>query len=345
MTMMKNQFAASITLALLMGTSIAVHAEDCCMPEYMPGEVLCDGCVGYSQYAGVELDCGWDVFAWGEFLYWRPYTARAYVVDQIPANTFTQPQIQIGHKYGFRPGFSVGLGMVAHCFDDWIFNVDYTRYHQNFSKTFTAPPTTTLRSILILSGVVCTSIKDKTDFHYDIVGFNVQRPNYLGQRVILSPFLGLKWLKRDIFYRQDLLDTNGGLSTATNALKYTSIGIDAGFDGGWLLCWGLRLIGKADVALLYPYERSLHQVTRPAVVTTGSPVVNAKHHIRHLDIYARGGLGFGWGRYFCCNRYHFDIAATYDWMADIIKQDLYNGMVYDGSTVLMGLAIRAQFDF
>lgn len=343
---MKNRkFTASLLTGLLAVSPIAVLAEDCCMPEYVPGEPLCEPCAGYSQYAGVQLDCGWDVFAWGEFLYWRPFNATVFVAEVIPPNTFTQPQIEFGHKYGWRPGFSVGLGMIAPCFDDWIFNVNYTRYHQSFSKTFSEALPNNLKSTFVFQGTTFGSIKDKFQFHYDIATGNIQRPNYLGQRVILSPFLGLKWLKRNHVYSQDLFERNGALSRAQATLKYTSLGIDAGFDGSWLLCWNLSLIGKADVAILYPYERSFRQINTPAVVTAASPVTVTHHHIRHLDMFARGGVGIGWGSYFCCNRYHLNLAATYEWMADVVKMSIYDGMFYNGSTTLMGLTIRGQFDF
>lgn len=347
--MKKTKFAATLSLALLAGAPATMNAEDCCMPEYMPGEVICNGCPGYTQFAGVELDCGWDVFARGEFLYWRPYRSVARVAIAVPQNTSTQPQLELNQSFGFRPGFSVGLGMVAHCFDDWTFNLDYTRYHHSFNKTFSeTAPTTLFSTLLIFPTLACSSIRNKSHFHYDIVGLYLQRPNYLGQRVILSPSLGIKWLKRNNLISQDLIDAgNGSLNHGETTFKYTSIGLSAGFDGSWLFCWGFSLIGKADVALLYPYERSVLQRTIPSPVNVNffNPVVRAKHHIRHLDIYARGGFGIGWGSYFCCKRYHVNLAATYDFMGDVAKLDVMSGNSGNPSVVLMGLTIRGQFDF
>jgi len=46
------------------------------MPSYLPKEILCDdqACAVYTSYAGVDLNGGWDVFAWEEFLYWQMTT-------------------------------------------------------------------------------------------------------------------------------------------------------------------------------------------------------------------------------------------------------------------------------
>lgn len=346
---MKNSL---LSLAMIAIAPALIQAEDCCMPEYTPGEVICDGCSGYSQYAGVELNSGWDMYAFGEFLYWRPYRSATYVANSLPPNPFnapSQPQFIRSPYLGFRPAFRVGIGMVAHCFDDWMFNVDYTWYHHSFSKTFSATAPESIISTLVLLQqfqFLYRSITSHARFHYDIVGVNIQRPNYLGDRVILSPFLGLKWLKRSVTSAQDLIGFTDLTDRAKTTLKYTSIGIDAGFDGSWLLCWGFSLIGKADVALLYAYKRDVLFVAVPAVVSLNSTVTRQEMHIRHLDIFAKGGMGIGWGSYLCCNRYHVNLSATYDFMGDVSKLDFLNGpMMGNGAVVLMGLTVHGQFDF
>ncbi|MBS0629060.1 MAG: hypothetical protein JSS30_02405 [Verrucomicrobia bacterium] len=340
------------TLILLTLASVLVHAEDCCMPEYTPDEPIYDGCAGYSQYAGVQLNCGWDLYAFGEFLYWRPFRSATYVTVSLPPNPFnapSAPQFMHSPTLGFRPAFRVGIGMIAHCFDDWAFNADYTWYHHNFSKTYSEDfPGSITSTIVFLPQFqfLYNFIRSKISYHYDVVGINVQRANYLGQRVILSPFLGLKWLRRSATSSQELTGFTGLTDRATSTLKYTSIGVDAGFDGYWLMCWGFSLIGKADVALLYAYQRSATFRATPAAVSLASPVTSQKMHIRHLDIFAKGGLGIGWGSYFCQNRYHTNFSVTYDFMGDVSKLDFLNGPMFgNGAVVLMGLTVRGQFDF
>ncbi|MBS0628858.1 MAG: hypothetical protein JSS30_01380 [Verrucomicrobia bacterium] len=345
--MINRKLAVGLSLALLAACPSMIYAEDCCVPEYTPGEPLCDACAGYSQYAGVQLECGWDLFAYGEFLYWKPGISTSLVAEKIPANPVAQPQEILPFKFSFRPGFRIGFGMVAHCFDDWTFNVDYIRYHQAFSQRMSSNAPEFLVTILpMYYGLQIRSIRNKAHFHYDILGLNIQRPNYLGQRVLLSPFFGLKWLKRNVKLGQDLIALDGGFNTGQAIFKYTSIGIGAGFDGSWLLCWGLSLIGNADVGILYPYDRSFRQIQTPAVATTGNPDIVLTHRIKHLDIYAKGGMGLNWGSYFCCNRYHVNLSATYDLALDVVKFDgAASGLYGNGSVLLTGLSVRGQFDF
>lgn len=340
-----------LCLAVLAAIPAFIHAEDCCMPEYSPGQPLCDPCAGYAQYGGIELNCGWDLYATGEFLYWRPFGSLSWVISEVPQNPFADPFTFLAFKWGYKPGFKIGLGWVAHCFDDWIFNIDYLRYHQSFNNTVRASlPNSLMSTTITLFGdtglVFASSIKNRAHYHYDIAGVSIQRPNYLGQRVILNPFLGLKWLKRDVMFGQDILDLGGGLNIGKATVKYTSIGISAGFEGSWLFCWGLSLIGNADVAILYPYKRSFFQINTPAVISDANPIQIFDNHIRHLDIYAKGGVGINWGSYFCCNQYHFNLAATFDFMGDIVKLDSLTGSIFgNASVILMGLSIRGQFEF
>lgn len=347
--MKKSKFAVSAALGLLALSPMSTYAEDCCMPEYRPGDILCDdeACAIYSAYAGPQLDCGWDVYGFAEFLYLRPYRSTSWVALETPSfqDIPTRPQRNLTHRFGYRPAFSIGLGIVLHDFDDWMLNIDYIWYHHSFSKTMSVTAPTSLVSTggTFIAPFTYNRIFNKSKIHYDIVGADIQRPNYLGQRVILSPFLGLKWLTRNLSIGQNLVRTESGLiDRDLTTCRWTSIGINAGFDGKWLLCWGLSLIGKADVALLYPYAR------RKVIIasTTAEGVKNSnKTPIRHLDIFARGGMGVGWGSYFCCNRYHLDFAATYDFLGEIPRVDFESGEFLNPALMLMGLSLRAQFDF
>lgn len=348
--MMKTYITAGLA-ALIVNLPTLVHAEDCCIPAYTPGEMLCDDevCGIYSQYAGTQLDCGWNVFAWGEFLYWRPTPATAIQSITFEGDPPGTLQVQLSDKYGYRPAFRVGIGMIAPCFDNWAFNVDYTWYHHGFKVTNSRELPVTLASTIGFFPIpLYSSIETRTDFNYDIVGLSVQRPNYLGQRVIISPFLGLKWLKRNNKLAQNLQIAGTDLIDNQHAqLGYSSIGLAAGFDGSLLLCWNLKLIGKADVAILYAYHRKFNQLSTASIETP--PVVpyplRVKQNERHLDLLGKGGLGLGWGSYFCCQRYHVDFSATFDYLADIVKLAYSSGMFGNGSMQFIGLTVHGQLDF
>lgn len=343
-------------LVAVFATLITVmHADDCCLPEYLPGKPLCDdmACGIYSQYAGIQLDCAWNVYAWGEFLYWRPVRADAWTVIKVQETSgFGVPalgtiQRELALKFGYRPAFRVGIGMLLPCFDNWMLNADYTWYHHKFTKTFTASApsflasTTAAGTPLVLP--IYNSIRNLTGFDYDIAGIYIQRPNYLGQRVILSPFLGIKWMHRVGEIKQEAFRDNA-VDVARAFIHFDSFGLAAGFDGNFLMCWNLRLIGKADVALMYGYHSRFSQNVTFNLL---GPDLTLKlgHFDKHLDILAKGGMGLGWGSYFCCNRYHIDLGLTYDFMADIVKLAFSTGMLESGATMFIGLTVRGQFDF
>jgi hypothetical protein len=195
---------------------------------------------------------------------------------------------------------------------------------------------------------IYSAIRNEEKLAYDIVSLNLKRPNYLGQRVILSPFLGLKWLSRNNKVTQDCFVAGADtVDSQYNHLKWSSIGIGAGLDGNWLMCWGFSLVGKADVGLLYPYHRKRNFlfVNAPSGQLFGPIIQTNTVTSRHLDIYARGGMGIGWGSYLFCNRYRLNLSVTYDWLGEVVKLDFQAGMYLNPSAWFMGLSVRGQFDF
>jgi hypothetical protein len=355
--MKKRPIAVGLLTSLLAIVPAKTYAEDCCLPDYLPGEVICDPCFIYGAYAGPQLDCGWNITAWAEFLYMNVTRTTAVTSITSPIGP-DNIQEQFQQKFHFRPGFRIGIGKTLECFDDWTMSVNYIWYHNSFTDTHRPRAQSTIGTTRpyapqtgvgafgtggLFTGVtIYGSVKDKTSIQYDVVSLNIQRPNYFGQTVILSPFLGVKWLHRNVNFAQELSQIGNDLVDRQNTRwKYSAIGIGAGLDGSWLWCWGFRLIGKADVALMYPYQRKLKE----AMVSTAGPVINLKMTRPFLSLWGVGGMGLGWGSYLCCNRYYIDIAVTYDQMADVQKLLLHTGMYQEGAVVLYGLSVRGQFDF
>lgn len=334
-------------ISFIASLPIVLCAQDCCMPSYIPGEPLCDdtACAIYTAYAGIDLNCGWNVNAWGEFLYWRPVPATAFNSNTYQGEPLGSMQIMLKNTtQGYRPAFRVGLGITLHELDDWTLNIDYFWYHHSFRKTYSVQAPILLASTLGGGNVSIpqySSISNRIDFNFDIISINVQRPNYLTQRVIISPFLGFKWLDRKDVIAQQLFRALGPIDFQSTTLKKSSVALAAGLDGYFLLCWGMYLIGKADVGLYYPYKRRLVNPTS----LDSTPTSLAKQKIKTLGIVGKGGLGVGWGSYFCCNRYHADLSASFDFFSDVAKLAFASGMWFSTTNSLIGLTIRGQFDF
>lgn len=356
--MKKRHIAAGLLTSLLAIIPSKTQAEDCCLPDYLPGEVLCNPCYVYGAYAGPDLNCAWDVIAWGEFLYWNVTRTTSIVAISSPMGE-DNVQEQYRQKFHYRPAFRIGFGKTLDCFDNWTLAIDYLWYHHSFTDTLSIEAPNTLATTLPVApqtGVglfgsgglftgfpIYSSIRNKTSVHYDVLSLNIERPNYFGQTVIIKPFLGLKFLWRNVKFAQDLQIAETDLvDRQYTDFKYSGVGVGAGADGSWLWCWGFRLIGKADVALMYPYQyKHLNEV----MTSNDGVSIHYRAPRSHMFLYGMGGMGLGWGSYLCCNRYYMDLSATYDFTADVSKLLLHTGMFLDGSVLLYGLTVRATFDF
>ena len=160
--------------------------------------------------------------------------------------------------------------------------------------------------------------------------------------MIFSPYLTFKWFRRNLKTSQDLSRAvTGQVDHQQTKLSFSSIGLGSGITTDWLLCWGARLIGKVEFGLFVPYRRTNKETTKSAE----GIISNTNAPIRHLDVLTISGLGIGWGKYYCCNRYHLDLAATYDFFGEISELDFNAGMFTKAEMMMHGLTISGRFDF
>lgn len=334
-----------IVAGLLGILPLAVQAEDCCLPSYEPGTPLCEDevCTMYPAFAGIKLQCGLNAFGYLDFLYWSPVTSRNYVATTFEGTPTGSVQRELFHRLDYRPGFKIGLGMVLPDADDnWIMSFEYLWYHHDFTKTFSALPATVANTFDQLTDPIYRSIKSRFHINYDVLTSKIGRPNYLGQHMIFSPYLAIKWLRRSNKTAQYLTNATTGVVDHLHArLSYTCLGGGVGMGTEWLLCWGLRFIGKIEFNTLVPYSRKNIEIVEPAI----GPSTSFKNRNRHLDALVISGIGIGWGKYFCCNRYHADLTASWDLFGDSSDLDFNVGMFSKGTVIINGLTVSGRFDF
>jgi len=343
---MQKKTQIALGMLLLGVLPLPVQAEDCCLPCYQPGTPLCDEdvCAVYPAFAGINLECGMNVFGYLDFLYWSPITSRNYTVTTFEGTPLGSTQRELFHRCGLRPGFRIGMGMsMPEADDNWEMSLEYLWYHHDFTKTFsiTAPGTIT-SAFGEFTNPIYRSIRDTYHINYDILGSKIGRPHYLGQNLVFSPYVSIRWNRRSNKIGQHLTRAADGLTDHQHTrISYTSIGGGAGMGTDWLMCWGLRFIGKIELALLMPYSRKNIEIARSAegVVRT------FKNPIRHCDAMLFSGLGLGWGKYFSCNRYHMDLAASFDIFADSSDMDFNASMFTKGTVLMYGLTVSGRFDF
>lgn len=315
----------------------------------------CELPAGYAQYAGIALDRCIDIFVSGDFLYWKPVRRNSVSIFEFlddPSNTI----LMVQEKVNYRPAFKVGLGMTFPCFDNWTLQADYTRYHHDFTHTYTAPEGGHISPFSVPFLLFpFTSIRATLKYNYDDIKLTLHRAFYVGPRLILDPYFGLRGTKRGIKDSQVLtlippiifpegLDQN--FQTAKFQSWYASM--IAGGYGSFLLCGGLRLIFKGEIGagycrLIKNTSRVINNSTIPLGVIEISQSYPKNPHV--IQAMGTGGGGLGWGSYFCCQKYHFDLSAIYE-LDSIWGPFLdYNTILLLTDTQFRGLTVHAQIDF
>lgn len=338
----------------------------------------------YSSPAGI--DAGWDVFFTFNFTYWQAMQGGmdiafpAQTTALSPVGTVTQSatgQSIYTQDQEFKPGFQIGFGWNG-LKDDWALYGEYTwvRGTTESTATPTAPGVTSVagvtigtQGILIPSSWLATDIytNDPTNaitsqwqYSFDVLDFQMSRPFYSGARFILEPFYGIRalWISQELDLTANILNngvtpTAGVTRTANYDSKSWALGPRVGFNGNWQLGYGIRFIGDSSMSLLFTRYTTLTQnvgspdATLPPLVTN----FNSFDALRpNLDL----SLGLGWGRYFKCQKYHFDLAATYDfsifWEQNMMRYlaDLTTSARVDGAAsnlYLHGLTLKTNFQF
>jgi len=325
-------------------------ASSCCFEQ---GYELCNDKfpAAYNAAARVDVQCSWDFFVTGSFIYWH--------VDQ-DAMDLAYPYaggVAVGtvldQKFDYKPGFKVGLG-VNFDHDNWVGFVEYTWFHQKTDLgTTVAPDGDTWHTTSWFDARTnVTAISSKWKTNLDILDATLSRPYYQGRKLTILPFAGL----RGAWIRQNLK-----IDATTDATDYYSknhshswaVGALAGVQAHWLLGWGFRFEGDVSGSVLYTRYT---KVSTNEYNTVGTSFGNLNLH-GYNTVRPMAGLtaGFGWGSYFDRQNYHFDLLATYDfnvlWSQNMMRHaaNLANsasGIAAQPADLhLQGVTVTARFDF
>ncbi len=368
----------------------AKPCEPCCPPTcFDHGFPTHPDCTpaAYSESAAIDLQCGWNTFMTASFIYWEAIQGGMDLAvpgqGTIAGGVLTVPAISAVRQkllqtdFEYQPGFKVGLGWSG-MKDNWVLYAEYTWLHGNTSTSGSAPnpDVATIDGIALpQSGVWfptsflpsnsanyrTTHISSKWNYKIDLVDAQISRPFYSGTRFLVEPFFGLRgaWIRQQLSLSATNLATTGvAVPATTRRAQYYSrgngVGPRIGMNGNWHLGYGLRFMGNAAASLLFTDYDVNQNVDRSD--SSGTFVFPQKTKIDDLNVLRPNldlSLGLGWGSYFKCRRFHWDLAATYDfsvfwgqnmirYLADTVQvgtqaaaSDLY----------LQGLTIKTQFEF
>jgi len=333
------------------------------------------------------------LFADASFLYWHGSEEGLTLaingvwseVSAIPQFFLTQNTTALIQSYGYHPGFKAGIGFVTD--HQWQVRADFTWLRGNTTINEPAPMTYFLTSgvstlsagqvfgmpIWIIDdwflqgtpgnqGLVATNIASTWHYAVDFLDVVASRPYTQGPSLTISPFGGLRaaWINQSIEITATQLSTVFGSNTPTlpivsrNSSKSWGIGPRIGLEGACLFPLGFRLEGSLATDVLFTrYTKIAHTEDAASTNFAPGPYHTGTNNYDCLRAMAEMGLGFGWGQYFACNKYHLDFSATYDFtymwrqnMMRLIDDEILLGIGSAASDFLLhGLTVTGRFDF
>ncbi len=330
----------------------------CCIPS------------AYNEPADYELSpCPWDFWFDASFTYWLAYEEGLELAESFSDLTAVPLAVPekisiLSQDTSWKPGFKVGLGMdFGH--DHWSGYAEYTWFRSRTTTSKAAPvgPAGSIDPIWVLNSWELdqtqnfSALSSVWRLRMDLLDAALTRPYYQGTHLIVSPFGGLRaaWIRQNlrIATTPDASIVNGNPHAVFHNKSYSwAIGPRAGFQGEWHLGWGFRFEGDVAGSILFTRYTTVATSTDGAII--GARLHDASYHDYDTIRFNNDmNVGIGWGDYFDCRNYHFDLLLTYDfqifWNQNMMKHlvDYIDvGVSTSPSNLyLQGLTVRAQFDF
>lgn len=299
----------------------------------------------YNAPYGIDVRCGWDLFVTGSFLYWKAAEENLEYGD-LSTNTnpsgtgnnfeFNDQAQEMGFEY--KPGFKVGLGLDFD-YDNWELYAEYTYLHSTISNSTTVNPedlsTTTIHpswvfnlgSVVNLFNSDFTEASAKWNVKLDIGDLELARQYYVGRHLTFRTFASLRaaWIRQTYTatYDNENNPTNLQISIeSTSKTRSWGIGPRMGVDTKWLFCEGFRLFADASASILFTkyttdsIDQLATQATAAGAPNFGVPfdvtsTYSDNKHLCFLRPQAEMTIGAGWGDYFFCNKWFFDVEVGY----------------------------------
>ena len=288
-------------LALLASTPLL--ASTCCMPLEDPN------CYSYAVNPPVSSAPCCNFGGRIDFLYWKPYSddnSFASVINSGAFGTFTGVGTlrssslsvnQVDLKYDWQAGFRVGVDVGYPC-NEWRVSFDWTHYLNHNPKAYANTGNVTSgansqsqigpNQVVILSylqdpsfyapfsnssttppTVFDSSANGQWKVDYNTLDLLFQRQFYVGHKVTLAPYAGLKalFLKQTLHsfaetsYQFTVLDSAFSHNVATNMnadlwSEFKGVGVEIGLETTWDVICNLGFYGDISSSILYGNSKS-----------------------------------------------------------------------------------------
>ncbi len=301
-----------------------------------------------------DIRCSWNIFFNADYIYWQAIEDGlnlAYIDNQNTHST-------IKTDFDFKSGFKIGLGANTK-YDNWVVYSEYTRLSSHGHSGKTAYDGDSIFPLWISSTIdggstIASHAKGLWDLHLNLLDVQLGRPYYVGSKMVLNPYFGLRtvWIDQEFTSIYDL--TSPFVSTAKRTVKSDSWGIGPilGIDATYLLSKGFKVIASGDFSLFFQHFdiHNKYTLKRGSVEETHE---TGSDKIGYLTPNIDALLGIGWGSYFYNHKIHFDFYASYEfqifWNQNMLRsfKDLMTNNINGASGDLMfhGLTLTAKWDF
>ncbi len=349
---------------------------------------------GYNCPARINPKCPWDFDVYGEFLYWQPRERGLELTttySAVPEAALTNETSHVVNMdFDYKPAFKVGIGMNSEM-DDWTTQIEYMRFvsTEHASKSISHSDVTLATNHLVETwvnpfiygalfneaidapGATLYALRDARatwKLNFNVIDFVVGRPYWLGTKLTVNPFVGIRggWINQRYSYSSIVTQFSSALVkladdanfSLVNRSKSWLIGPRVGVETKWMLGAGFRFFGNGAASMFYQDFKTRSKLSfavTPTMnqlftVATSEIVSKHFHKIAFVNFSLDSCLGFGWGSYFNDKSWHFDLSAGYEFQYfynqnTIRTEDV---AIYDGDSsglMLHGLTVAARFDF
>lgn len=362
--------------------------DPCCPPWPVP--VLN---AAYNYPAMVKTRCPWNVYLDASFIYWQPLeenlelgflnsTSAPFTTPFTSGSPINATSIKM--DFDFKPGFKVGVGGKFD-YDNWDVHAEYTWFHNSHHKHEKVPSPAAGKEIFATQGMPFSSevvgltvgsgiasnafnfAKATWRLNMDLVDLDLGRWYYVGTKLTFRPAFGMRAAFIRQRYNANYVNNSGfGIGTVDSqtVTKYSrswALGPEASLATNWLLGYGFRFFGNGEADVLYTKYTHIsfkesHSTgpTNSSSASISGPIQVKDYGVGALRAHVDLELGLGWGMYFNCNKWYFDLAAGYEFQI-FWDQNMFRNFTDDvnwfssnepnGNLYIHGLTLTAKVDF
>ena len=320
---------------------------------------------GYDASCRIAIDRSYDFFISGSFTYWRPSQdnmALGAVSDNSGDLDLVNAKIK-NLDFDYKPGFKVGIGMNFD-YDEWDSFIQYTWFRgtEHASKDLDSDdPSTVLlpawQSPSFLNPQY-NSGSEKWTLNLDLLDWDLARSYHVGKRLCFRSFLGLRaaWIHQKVHV--EYVNKNLAMAAIWPSTEVSqkadswAIGPRMGLSSNWDLTGGWRLFGDVEFDILCTHYDL--ESTQTSDVSTPNRYLVDDDDANYLRMHTELNFGFGWGTYFCSNKYYIDLSAGYGFQV-FFDQNMFLSTVSNtafgkniapnGNLYMQGLTASLRFDF